>query len=952
MSVPMLVEKAAACGHSILPLTDINTTMGVVDFVFECQKRDVRPIAGVEFRNGNELLYLALAKSNRGYRELNVFLSEHNASKLPYPSEAPAWSDVWVVYPFGSRKPSTLRENELLGVRLSQVTRLFRCESFDRLVMMQPLTFADETDFQVHRHLRAVDQNKLLSQLENCDCASPDEILLSPERLLSAYNLYPQLVANTHRLLESCEVGFDGSVKNKKCFTDNVYDDREMLRKLAFDGMYCRYGGANKQAYRRVEKELEIIEEMDFCAYYLMVWDIVHYAMGKGIYHVGRGSGANSIVAYCLRITDVDPLELGLYFERFLNPKRSSPPDFDLDFSWKDRDVVIAYIFERYGAEHVALLGATVTFQKASLCRELGKVLGLPKSEIEQLEHEPQGFARHSALGRQILALSERLADFPFQRSIHAGGVLITEQPIAAFGAVDMPPKGFPTTQFNMYSAEKLGIEKIDVLSQRGIAHVCDAVHLIRKTQGVSIDIHAVESLKTDPMVRQQLLKAETNGCFYIESPAMRGLLRKLRCSDYKTLVAASSIIRPGVAKSGMMREYIRRFHHQEDIDYGHPILKDLLSETFGVMVYQEDVLKVCHCFAGLDLSDADVLRRMMGRKMRDKSVFEGTKNRFFSNCEAKGYPKDLVQEIWHQIESFSGYSFSKAHSASYAVESFQSLYLKSHYPLEFQVAVINNFGGFYPTWVYLNEARRMGANIHLPCVNRSQYLTSLSGRTIFMGFVHLQGIGRNFVEDFIAERERNGPFAGLEDFAARVSFELSQLVLLVRAGAFAFTRKSKAELLWMAHLNKSQAKADASATLFNVEPRRFELPDFKTSSIQNAYDEIELFGFPVSLSWFDLLQTRFRGELMAVQMQYFIGQKYRMLGKLVTVKYVHTAKGDLMALGTFVDCTGEMFDTVHFPVALKTYPFQGDGIYLFYGKVTDDFGHQSLEVEKMAKMK
>jgi DNA polymerase-3 subunit alpha len=951
MPIADLVSKAAAMGYAVMPLTDINTTMGVADFVFECQKKGIRPVVGVEVRNGNELLYVALAKNNKGFAELNRFLTQHNLTKQPYPEIAPEWEEVFVIYPFGKRRSNQLKANEYLGVRFSQLTKMFACDSFEKLVAMQPVTFAEEADFELHQCMRAIDGNVLISRLDPKACAAPDEILLPAERMRTTYALYPQLVENAEHILEQCEIGIDASVKSKRTFTGNAYDDRELLRKLAFDGMAYRYGTANKTAYRRIEKELDIIERMGFCAYFLIAWEIVRFAMSQGFYHVGRGSGANSVVAYCLKITDVDPIELDLYFERFLNPKRSSPPDFDLDFSWRDRDRVIAHIFEKYGQEHVALLGATVTFQENSLCRELGKVFGLPKGEIDQMERNPKAFAQQYFIGQQILSFAERLRDFPRQRSIHAGGVLITENPITDFAALDMPPKGFPTTQYDMYSAEKMGLVKMDILSQRGIAHIRDAVEMVERSRGIRIDIHQINALKQDELIRRQLLKAETCGCFYIESPAMRGLLRKLRCSDYKTLVAASSIIRPGVARSGMMREYIHRFHHPESVDYKHPLLKELLSETYGVMIYQEDVLKVGHYFAGLDLADADVLRRMMGHKMRDKSEFEEVTKRFFDNCKAKGYPDALVQELWRQIESFSGYSFSKAHSASYAVESYQSLYLKSHFPLEFQVAVINNFGGFYQTWFYFNEARRMGAKIHLPCVNRSDYLTTLNGRTIFMGFVHLQGIEQRFVEYFVAERKARGPFKSLEDFVARVPFTLEQLVLLIRGGAFNFTKQTKAELLWQAHLNKGQGKKEQPETLFPLENRHFEFPDFQANALQNAYDEIELYGFPVSLTWFDLLKTKFRGELMASQMLYFVGKSYRMLGKLVTVKYVRTCKGETMALGTFVDVTGEAFDTVHFPQVLKTWPFQGDGVYLLLGKVTEEFGQPSLEVEKMDRM-
>ena len=896
MPIQDLVGRATALGYQTLPLTDINTTMGAADFVTECQRKGVRPVIGVEVRNGNELMYWALARNNAGFAEINRFLTQHNLNKQPYPTVAPEWENTYVLYPFGKRKPAQLKENEFLGVRFSQLTKMFRQESFEKLVALQPVTFAEADDYELHRQLRAIDENVVITCIDPASCAAPDEILLPMERVKTTYALYPQLIENAERLLADCEINLDDSPKNKRSFTGNVYDDRELLRKLAFDGMIYRYGKTNKTAYRRVEKELEIIEKMGFCAYFLIAWDIVRFAISQGFYHVGRGSGANSVVAYCLKITDVDPIELDLYFERFLNPKRSSPPDFDLDFSWKDRNRVIEHIFKKYGSDHVALLGATVTFQDASV---------------------------------------ERIRDFPHYRSIHAGGVLITEEPITNYTALDMPPKGFPTTQYDMYSAEKLGLVKIDILSQRGIAHIRDAKELAERNHGVHIDIHQVEALKEDALVQQQLLKAETCGCFYIESPAMRGLLRKLRCSDYKTFVAAISIIRPGVARSGMMREYIQRFHHPDTVDYKHPLLKKLLEDTYGVMIYQEDVLKVGHYFAGLDLAEADVLRRMMGHKMRDKSEFEQVTKRFFDNCRAKGYPDALVQELWRQIESFSGYSFSKAHSASYAVESYQSLYLKSHYPLEFQVSVINNFGGFYRSWFYFNEVRRMGAKVHLPCVNHSEYLATLEGKTIYMGFVFLQGVEQHFVECFVAERKANGPFADLDDFITRVSFHKDQLVLLIRGGAFDFMKKSRAELLWRAHLHQ----------------RDFELPEFNTNALRNAYDEIELYGFPITLTWFDLLETKFRGELMAVQMLRFVGRRFRMLGKLVTIKYVHTCKGDPMAMATFVDATGEVFDTVHFPQAYKAYPFQGDGVYLLLGVVTEEFGQPSLQVEKMAKM-
>jgi len=955
ISIENLVEQASSMHIPAMALTDINNTMGVIDFVFECKKYGIKPIAGCEFRNGDELMYIAIARNNEGFREINETLTQHNISKTPYNIDAPQWNNVVVIYPFGKRTISQLADNEFIGVRLSQVSRLLTSDvrnHQEKLVIAQPVTFLDEKSFEVHKNLRAIDKNILISRLENH--ASADEILLAPEKLKAAYALFPEIVKTTESIVNQCGIDFDFETpKNKKMFTDSVYNDVELLRQMTFEGMKYRYGMQNKEAYRRIEKELAIIENMHFASYFLIAADIVRYSMSRGIYHVGRGSGANSIVAYCLRITDVDPISLDLYFERFLNPKRSSPPDFDIDYSWKDRDEVHRYIFNRYEDRHVALLGATVTFRDNSVLHELAKVHGLPKND---------------PITRSVFDLAQKILDFPNVRSIHAGGVLITEEPITYYSALDMPPKGFLTTQWDMYVAERLRVEKLDILSQRGIGHIKDAVDMIRKNRGVSIDIHRVEDFKKDEKVKNLLRNAETNGCFYIESPAMRGLLRKLRCDDYKTLVAASSIIRPGVAKSGMMRQYIERFHNPQHIDYLHPVLKEQLQETYGVMVYQEDVLKVCHHFAGLDLGDADVLRRMMNHKSRRKDEMLELTKKFFDNCKSRGYSDAVTREVWRQIESFAGYSFSKAHSASYAVESFQSLFLKAYFPLEFQVAVINNFGGFYPTWVYFNELRRQGGVVHLPCVNMSEYLTTLHGKVAYIGFVHLQGLEAEFAQNIINERLANGKYRGLMDFMERLRPKMEQMTILIRAGAFMFTGKSKPALLWEAHSyngklssyrNKfhgmrglvQETQFRFSHDTFGVQNPDYQLPSMNAKPLEDAYDEIELFGFPVTLTWLDMLKTRFRGEVLAKDMLQHVGNQYRMLGHLVSLKYVKTCKGELMHFANFLDANGDVFDATVFPNVLKNYPFQGNGTYLMLGKIVEEFGHPSIEVQKLAKM-
>jgi DNA polymerase-3 subunit alpha len=956
MPVETLVEQAAGKKVPALALTDINNSMGTMDFIAACREHGVHPIAGIELRDENRLLYTGIARNNEGFRELNEFLSACNIGKIPLPADPPPFQNAYVVFPFGRKTPSQLLDNEYLGIRPSEVRKLvsspFRHRQ-DRLLVSQPVTFGSREDYAIHTHLRAVDNNTLLSKINGKHLAAKDEYFRSVDKLLEAFRPYPEIIRNTESLIENCRIGFDFStIKNKDCFTGSRYDDKLLLEKLAMDGLLYRYGKNNAEARRRVKHELEIIDRLGFSAYFLITWDVIRYSMSRGFYHVGRGSGANSIVAYCLKITDVDPIELNLYFERFINPRRTSPPDFDIDYSWKERDEVLEYIFKRYGEKHTALLGTISTFRDRSIVRELGKVYGLPKPEIDHLVQYPDDMMNRSQITEKIMYIGHKIIDFPNQRSIHAGGVLISEEPITCYTALDMPPKGFQTTQWDMYVAETIGFEKLDILSQRGIGHIKECVDIVLDNRKVKIDVHDVEAFKKDPAVKEQLRRGETNGCFYVESPAMRGLLKKLRCDNYLSLVAASSIIRPGVAKSGMMREYIWRFHHPGEFEYIHPVMEEQLKETFGVMVYQEDVIKICHHFAGLDLADADVLRRAMSGKFRSKKEFTRIAARYFGNCKERGYPDEMSREVWRQIESFAGYSFSKAHSASYAVESFQSLYLKSHFPLEFMVAVINNFGGFYRTWVYVNEARRCGATINLPCINLSQYKTSIREKDIYLGFVHIANLESKTISAVLEERERKGPFNSLEDFTARVSIGIEQLVILIRTNAFRFTGKGKKVLLWEAHMQLGKSTpARHEQKLFQSPQKNFRLPDLEEDGLEGAYDEIELLGFPVTITPFNLLKTSFRGEIMARDLMKHVGRNVKMVGNLVTLKNVRTVKKEWMHFAAFLDAEGEFFDTVHFPKSLKSYPFRGYGVYLVLGKVTEELGFPGITVEKMARL-
>jgi DNA-directed DNA polymerase III PolC len=957
LSPEQLITQLLELGYTSAALTDINTTSGCLDFVRISNEMGLHPVIGVEFREDGLLQFVALAINNDGFELINRHLSSKLTEGATLAAEAPEqWNGhVWVIYPLKNIPKRKLFPNEFIGLSLQDLKSVWKPRDpiLNRAVVLQAFTFPDKAHNNIHRLLRAIDQNTLLSLLDPLQCAAPDAFLLPRKDLVSAFSSFPEVIARSLQLLESCNVEFEfGVSKNRKTFTGSKVQDRQLLEKLSLDGMQYRYGKKNREAQKRLKHELEVIDKLGFTPYFLITEDIIRYARHRGFFHVGRGSGANSIAAYCLQITDVDPIELDLYFERFINPHRTSPPDFDLDFSWRDRDEILNYIFQRYGTEHTALIATYTTFQDRAVIRELGKVFGLPKSEIDILSGLKQLPKDADQISRLIFRYGEKIHGFPNHLGIHAGGVIISESPIYRYTATQMPPKGLPITQFDMYVSEEVGLYKYDILSQRGLGHIREATELILENRQISVDIHRVSEFKKDLKIKQLIKTGRTMGCFYVESPAMRMLLSKLKCEDYITLVAASSIIRPGVAKSGMMREYIHRFHHPESFSYIHPKMEELLKETYGVMVYQEDVIKVAHHFAGLDPADADILRRGMSGKFRSAKAFQLVADKFMQNCRDMGYPEAVYTEVWRQMESFSGYSFSKAHSASFAVESFQSLYLRAHFPLEFMTAVLNNFGGFYKTQDYVHEARMLGAKIEAPCVNRSMHLNSIFDDSIYLGFVLLHQLEERSSAMILRARAQSGPFLGLADFVSRVNIGLEQVLILIRVGAFRFTSKPKKELLWDAHLivNKTSVKVEKPAQLFHANEPDYKFPNLEDSFIENAYDEIELLGFPLC-SPFDLIAPTKDESIRAKELCNNLGKQVQILGSVVAVKDTRTVKGERMNFATFVDQDGYFFDSTHFPQVVKQSPFRGRGIYRLKGKVACEFGFFSLETSYMEKI-
>lgn len=955
-SVEALCKLANANGVSALALTDINNTSACLSFLKIAPQFDIKPLIGIDFRNGVQQQYVGIAKNNHGFFRLNTFLSQQLQKEKDFPVQAPEFPDCYFIYPFEQilkLKKINFSPNEFIGISTESLRKLKFSdyqELKDKLVLLQTVSFRNKRDFNAHRLLRAIANNTLFSKLSESEQGAPWQQMLPQEELETQFDDFQHILENTRRLMESCKMNFGfGKARinrNLQVYGNSKEEDIELLKKLVFDNLSSRYPHAGTEIQLRVKRELEAIISLNFVPYFLINYDIIQYARSKNFPYLGRGSGANSIVAYILGITNVDPIELDLYFERFINAYRNSPPDFDIDFSWKDRNDVTAYIFKRF--KHTALLTTYVTFKRRAVCRELGKVFGLPKEQIDKLSAGYFDFKELDELEKLVIRYSSLIEGFPNYLSVHSGGIIILNEPVYNYAATFLPPKGFETIQIDMNISEDVGIHKFDILAQRGLSKITDAIEIIKQNQPEAEikDIEKVSVFKKDPKINYLLKTGDCMGVFYIESPAMRGLLIKLQTDNYLNLVAASSIIRPGVSNGGMKEEYIKRHRDPERRKLAHPVMYEIMPDTYGVMVYQEDVMKVAHYFADLSFDDADVLRRGMSGKKTSQGQIEKLQLKFRENCLKKGYSEALITEVWEQIASFAGYAFPKGHSASYAVESYQSLYLKCYFPLEFMVAALNNGGGFYDAETYIQEIRKCGGNIHPPCINKSDHPTVIYGKDIYLGFGYIKELETAVVQQILENRQFFGKFQSFEDFIDRVAISVDQLRLLLKINAFRFTGIDKHELLWKAYFKLNNTKNKPSQeVLFKAQHRDFSLPQFRQSQLVETYDQITLLGFSLDDN-FKLLKNQMQASVKSRELKNYIGKEVLLYGDLITISTTRTSTNRYMYFGTFYDTEGNIFDTVHFPAVADKFPVRSKGIYRCFGKVVGELEYISIEVK------
>ncbi len=814
----------------------------------------------------------------------------------------------------------------------------------------------------MHRLLRAIDLNRCLSRIPPEELASPDRWLKPPEVMARRYPHLKAALENTLRIANDCSAEFDiGKLVFPVFETPDGSDAFDYLREECYRGARCRYEELSDPVVKRLEHELAIIRNKGFASYFLVVQDIVRQSPRN----CGRGSAAASLVAYCLGITHVEPISHNLFFERFLNEGRVDPPDIDVDFPWDERDAVLDYVFRKYGPDRTAMVSNHVGFRVRAGVREIAKVYGLPEAEIKAVTRRMgwhwsirnlEDFVRHDPVYKdlelsdpwpEIIRLATKLDGYPRNMSVHCGGVVIVPDRIDRYVPVEAAPKGVRIIQWEKDQAEDAGLVKIDLLGNRSLAVIRDALVAIRENSDVVIDYESWDPT-TDPKTQDLIRRGDTVGVFYVESPAMRQLQRKCGVGDFSHLVIHSSIIRPAANK--YIREYVRRLHGGSYQPL-HPIMDEVLKETYGIMAYQEDVSRIAMAMAGFSAADADQLRKILSKKRAGRKL-EDYREMFYAGASTRGVAQGVVDEVWEMILSFSGYSFCKPHSASYALVSYKSCYLRAHHPAEFMAAVLANQGGYYSAFAYISEARRMGLWVLLPDVNESRKEYWGEGRSLRVGLMQIKGLRETALAAIVEERKK-GRFASLEDFLGRVGLDLSDAKQIIKSGAADSIAggATRPEMIWkaLAWYEAQAARHPVVRSLFQ-EVQPIVLPQVPQYSPRTMLKhELETLDFLISCHPLALYReplSRLK-RVRGADLHRHVGRQVTVVGWWVTGKVVTARNDEPMEFISFED-TSALYETTFFPqtYARFCHMLNRSKPYVLTGLVEEDLGAVTLTVD------
>jgi len=969
-----ICAAAQGMGLPALALTDRNGLYGIPHFLDCARRHSLRPLIGSEAIHGGQRAVL-LARDSEGYANLCCLLSDlHcredfvlNEALLRFRNGLTILSDQPQLL-----APLRKQSRDRLYVELSPGHQMHRALVLSRELSLPPVATSravllEGEDFEVHRLLRAIALNTTFSRLSPKETAKDCDLLLSGERMADYFPHCPQALENTLEIAATCKTDWDFSQTIFPAFRGQ--SDAQSFAQLetrARAGALWRYGGIDARVEARLQKELRIIRAKGFAHYFLVVEELAKRSPRT----CGRGSAAASLVAYCLGITHVDPIAYNLFFERFLNEGRIDPPDIDIDFPWDERDEILDFAFARYGAKRAAMVANQIGFRGRSALREVAKVFGFTDSEIKHLTGRISGYWKAvqsaQAVGRhplfrgeelssdwqQVLHLAKRLNGQLRHLSLHCGGMVIVPDEIRRYVPVEISAKGLQVIQWEKDQAENSGLVKIDILGNRSLAVIRDTLAAVKSNTGTEIDYASWQPLE-DRKTRELLMSGETMGCFYIESPATRLLLKRMwlnnprteQCDLFEHLVMASSIIRP--AANRFILEFLARMHGHP-WTHLHPLLEEVLGETYGISIYQEQITQLSMVLAGFSATEGDRLRKIISKKEKWEKL-EDYRQQFTAGATAKGASAEVIEAVWEQIMSFANYSFCKPHSASYALVSCKSTWLKAHYPAEFMAAVISNQGGYYAPFAYLSEAKRLGLQVLMPDINRSENHYTGQDRQVRIGLMQVLGLSQAARNVLLAERRENGPYQSFGEFLRRVRIDPSDARLLVKAGCFDGLegKDRRPALLWelLAHERSGHSVQES---LFDATPMDLpKPPPYDDRTVLNQ--ELETLAMlasshPLTLHRREIARIN---PVRACEMIDWVGRHVTMIGWWVTGKPVQDKHGRPMEFVSFEDTTG-IYDATFFPDSYVRFcqKLSRQRPYILKGKVEEEFGVTTLTVE------
>jgi len=970
LSPGAIVNLAKQHDLPAIALTDIGNLHGAVEFAQAAQRAGIKPIFGAEIvladgHQGQNPL-LVYVESARGYHNLNRLLTRHAESASSQDAGAVATQQrraipIERLNGFTEGLIAVSADLKLAGLFPGRFYQMATRQSGERplpVVACPAIHYAtpgDRLKFNIVQSIRTL---TLLRQEHPDKRRDARFHFRAPAEMAAACKDHPEWLAHSREIADRCNFEIPFGKPQFPAFTPpDGSTPREFLHQLVIAGLRQRYGQRASTMRPQVEQESSIIGAVGYEEYFLLVWNILQDCRAHGIEWITRGSAADSLVCYCLGISDVCPIRFGLYFRRFLNQERmalNKLPDIDIDFPHDRKDDVVDLIFAKYGREHCAVVGGFSTFQARSAFADVAKVLGVAEREVRKFtdnfpwsfgggwvpdEYTPSGGAKLRDLltaspenrdlplneepFKTALDMAEFLDGFPRYPKMHPCGVVLSRQPMNELTPTFISNKGYPTTHFDMDAVEVIGLVKIDVLAQGGLAVMRDAKNALAR-RGVSVDLKALEPWQ-DPAVWEMISSGGARAVHHIESPAMTGLCRQCNARDIDTLIAIVSVIRPGAANEGKKLAFTRRYQGLEPVTYPHPSLEPVLRDTFGLVVYEEHILQICEAFAGLNPGRADVLRRALNKQKR--AVIAEIQKEFFASARARGHAPEKIAEVWELVAGFAGYAFCKAHSTAYGVEAYQAAWLKRNYPAEFMAGVLTNGKGFYDPLVYVLECHRLGVKFLPPTVNEPGPQFTAHGDAIRVPLTRAKGLTERTAKRLLAEREQSA-FVSLADFHRRVKPQPEEIETLIRAGGFDEFGEKRTRQFWEAQ-RLAKSEIETRNMEFNFEAGRNPVSDFFTHNPallreptrrERLDAETELFGYAVSghpLELFD--DVAWDTYCPVARLAEHVGETVMTCGLVVEQRTHHQITGEPMKFLTLADWTG-MVETELFAQTYKSY--------------------------------